>query len=281
MKLATRNLLCTLVGLHMIVLASAQTMGCDSLSNVIIYSNYDGGILNINVDQNIPNLKIGVVSYEAVQINITGTYASNVTKVWYAGYNGTNDNCNLGVTNTTITGVAPGVDTIEIYPAATYPDASGSPNMVCSFQCVSGNSGGCNTPEQVVHFFVTKFGESNFRFHRTLYNCWPSLVPVSGGGNCCIAPLSLSVQNESAQNSIAVFPNPASTELNVKLQLNNDEAARVVLYDATGAVVLAEDHELHTGENTLPLDVSNCATGIYLLHVISASGILSETITID
>ncbi|MGL4599423.1 MAG: hypothetical protein ACRCYO_18005, partial [Bacteroidia bacterium] len=97
----------------------AQSPFCDTLSNVVIYSNYDGGILNINVDQNIPNLKIGVCSYEAVQINIAGTYAANVTQVWYAGFDSNNDNCNLGVTNTTINGVPANVDTIQIYPAVT------------------------------------------------------------------------------------------------------------------------------------------------------------------
>jgi hypothetical protein len=282
MNTTTRNVFFALLAFFSAaVLSHAQTVGCDSMSNVIIYSNYDGGILNINVDQNIPNLKIGVVSYEAVQINISGTYAANVTKVWYAGYNGANDNCNLGVTNTTISGVAPGVDTIQIYPAVTYPDANGSPNMVCSYQCVSGNSGGCNTPEQVVHFFLTKFGETNFRFHRTLYNCWPPSVPVSGGGNCCLAPLSLSVQNTVATNGLSVFPNPAATDLGINVQMTNSENARIVLYDALGNAVRSSNEMLVTGENNLTWDVSNYATGIYLLQVNTASGVLSEKITIQ
>ena len=47
---------------------------CNTNGNVVIFSNYDGGTLNINVDVNIPNLKIGIVSYEAVEINLSGTY---------------------------------------------------------------------------------------------------------------------------------------------------------------------------------------------------------------
>lgn len=43
--------------------------------NVIIFSNYDGGVININCDVNIPNLKIGVCTYEDCQINITGPFA--------------------------------------------------------------------------------------------------------------------------------------------------------------------------------------------------------------
>ncbi|MEY3153196.1 MAG: hypothetical protein RLZZ333_1793, partial [Bacteroidota bacterium] len=33
---------------------------CNPNGNLFVFSNYDGGILTINVDQNIPNLKIGM-----------------------------------------------------------------------------------------------------------------------------------------------------------------------------------------------------------------------------
>jgi hypothetical protein len=50
----------------------SQTSFCDSTGNVAIYSNYDGGILRINVDTNIANLKIGIVGYENDSIIISG-----------------------------------------------------------------------------------------------------------------------------------------------------------------------------------------------------------------
>jgi hypothetical protein len=75
-----------------LLLVNGQTT-CNTEGNVVVFSNYDGGILNINVDQNIPNLKIGICSYEAVDIRITGTYASNVTAVIYAGFNDSNEIC--------------------------------------------------------------------------------------------------------------------------------------------------------------------------------------------
>ena len=53
----------------------AQAGACSGSGNLLIITNYDGGILNINVDANIPNLKIGVCSYESIQINITGAFA--------------------------------------------------------------------------------------------------------------------------------------------------------------------------------------------------------------
>jgi hypothetical protein len=85
---------------------NAQTP-CVNNGNLMLYSNYDGGIININVDVNIPNLKIGICTYEPVQVTISGIFAGNVTQVLYAGFNSTqnNNNCNQGNFITSITGV--------------------------------------------------------------------------------------------------------------------------------------------------------------------------------
>jgi hypothetical protein len=45
-------LLGLILGLH-VQFAWAQTFNCDPNGNVIIFTNYDGGELNINVDQNM------------------------------------------------------------------------------------------------------------------------------------------------------------------------------------------------------------------------------------
>ena len=49
----------------------AQTI-CNPNGNLLVYSNYDGGTLNISVDENIPNLYIGITTYEAVAIDLAG-----------------------------------------------------------------------------------------------------------------------------------------------------------------------------------------------------------------
>ena len=262
--------------------ANAQNTTCDSTSNIIIYSNYDGGILNLNIDQNIPNLMIGVCSYEAVQINISGTYASNVTKVWYAGYIGTNDNCNLGVTNTTISGVPNNVDTIQQYPLVTMTDANGSPNMVCAYQCASGNQGGCNTPEQVAHFFMTKFGGTTVRFHRTQYGCWPSqAVPISTAGNCCLIPVMTNTSEMAAGEITNVFPNPAADEINISYAAKKSGEAKLVLTDLLGREVIAQSFVSNPGELFFRLDISEIPNGIYLLQIKTTEGIVTKKIEIQ
>lgn len=168
------------------------TNSCDPNGNVIIYSNYDGGVLNINVDQNIPNLKIGVCSYEGVTINISGTFVGNVTAVRYAGYNANNAHCGSPI-STTINGVAAAITSVNIYPAATMSDPNGSSNMVCATGCSSGPTGGCNTPGQVAHYFLTHFG-GTMRLHQVQYGCWSGTQLVSAGGNCCLVNIVLPVE---------------------------------------------------------------------------------------
>ncbi|MDZ4679305.1 MAG: hypothetical protein SH848_04165 [Saprospiraceae bacterium] len=62
----------------------AAAQSCDPNGNLIIFSNYDGGELNINVDVDIADLRIGICTYEPVRITISGSFSGNVTEVLYA-----------------------------------------------------------------------------------------------------------------------------------------------------------------------------------------------------
>ena len=178
---------------------------CNNAGNLIIFSNYDGSRatttarLNIVIDQNIPNIKIGICSYERVTVNITGAFVGNVTAVRYAGFNAMG-NCNCGASagcaNTSvITGVPAGIITYSVYPAATVSDPNGNPNIDCAYQCTSGNQGGCNTASQVVAYFSSVLG-GTFRSHTVQYGCWNGAsFNFSTAGSCCLTtalPIELS-----------------------------------------------------------------------------------------
>ncbi len=174
--------------------SAAQTF-CYPNGNVIIYSNYDGGYLNIDVDQNIPNLKIGITTYEKCEINISGAYASNVQEVIYAGYNGNNDHCNPTPPTTAIYGVPSAITSIVILPPVTWSNSNGYYYIVCNYSCDSATyQGGCNTPDQIVHYYLTQFGGSLY-YHFTQYGCWGNTLHVSDGGNCCIGAAIIPPQN--------------------------------------------------------------------------------------
>lgn len=167
--------------------ASAQV--CNTNGNIVIFSNYNGGSLNINVDVNIPNLKIGVVSYEAVEVTLSGTYVNNVTGIEYAGFNNaSNTVCGGNIATTTFNGVPGGVTpNIEFVPPVTYSDPNGYIFIDCGYSCGPGNQGGCNTAAQIYAYFESVFGGTVYT-HETQYNCWSGMQNLSDGGNCCAAP---------------------------------------------------------------------------------------------
>ena len=164
---------------------SSTSQTCNTTGNVVVYANYDGGIVHINCDINIANLKIGICTYEAVEIHITGPFVGNVTEVLYAGYIGENDNCGIGVTETTISGVPPGITDILFAPPVTQTDANGYPYVICGYSCGTGNQGGCNTSNQIAEYFTDTFGGSLYLFDAQ-YNCWQNeTVNLTDGGSCC------------------------------------------------------------------------------------------------
>ncbi|MFM9006109.1 MAG: hypothetical protein ACKOSR_11500, partial [Flavobacteriales bacterium] len=185
---------------------------CNGSGNLVIYSNYDGGSLNINVDQDIPNLKIGICTYEPVEVNITGPFVGNVTEVLYAGFNSSanNNHCGLGIFNTTISGVNPAITQILTAPPLGFETLhnngqSGSSGLMTG---VSGQcdtlyyAGGGNTPDEVVTYFLNNLGD-DLLFHHTQYNCWLTEVyNLSDGGTCCVNPFtpqwSIEVPNDTA-----------------------------------------------------------------------------------
>ena len=166
---------------------------CDANGNLVIYSNYDGGIVTINVDQDIPNLIIGICTYEPANISLSGAFVNNVARVVYAGFNSTqnNNNCNQGNFPTSINGVPTSIADIIVYPPSPLINPNGWPNIlgVAGACDASTNAGGGNTPDQVVAYFEQETG-GVFRSHVTQYNCWQNTVyNISDGGNCCITGL--------------------------------------------------------------------------------------------
>jgi gliding motility-associated-like protein len=196
---------------------------CDPNANLVIYSNYDGGILTINVDQNIPDLRVGICTYEPIQVTFTGPFVGNITQVIYAGMNSNqnNNNCGLGNFTTSVTGVPAGIVTISPPmnpPLVGYTPAHGNGAGPWGGQMIgvaglcdtTVNAGGGNTPDEVVYYFLNATG-GTLLHHQTQYACWVNeTVNVSAGGNCCIipqvnVPCPTITVNTTAQTNVACF----------------------------------------------------------------------------
>jgi|LakMenEpi03Aug12_release.lakeMendotaPanAssembly.Ray.scaffolds.fasta_scaffold11358_10 hypothetical protein len=257
----------TVLSLCFLLLAGqvrSQGSFCSPQGNVVLFSNYDGGPLIINVDQNIPDLFIGVVSYEFTKISIVGPFAANVTQVVYAGYNGTNDPCNLGTSATTsVTGVPSNLVSILFAPSVSFPNSNGYGNVICGYSCdVNTNQGGCNTADQVAHYFLFNYG-GILRSHVTQYACWQGVQNLSAGGNCCEDPLS---------TGIAALAAPPANELRLDragdlLTVHTSRAALVI--DASGRTVCSL---AGTPEGRSRIDTSTWPVGAYVLREQEGSG---------
>jgi hypothetical protein len=191
-----KSILCSSLLCLLFYVQGKSQISCNPSGNLWVYSNYDGGVLNINVDVNQPNIKIGVCTYEPVTINITGAFAGNVTEVRYAGYVSTNNfHCNNSPATTTITGVPSNITSVNYLPPSTLSNPNGYTNIVCAYSCNTTNSqGGCNTADQIKAYFQTSMGGTLVSYF-TQYGCW-STTPyaLSAGGNCCnsVQPCAIS-----------------------------------------------------------------------------------------
>lgn len=269
---------------------------CDSTGNLVIFSNYDGGVLNINCDVNIQDLKIGICTYEPVQVNISGPYASNVSQVIYSGFNSSQGNVHCGTltpSTTTINGVSSNIaqvltmPAIGYYPTHVFGQAYQSGIMVgASGQCDTlYPHGGGNTADEIVGHFLDTLG-GVLRFHHTQYGCWLNEVHyLSEGGTCCIgAPTTPVVpdggapinpnggQNTGVANlstvtrSITSTPNPATDYVDVQM---SDKGVKVVRFTN---VLGRLEWTTTTSDQSVSIPVSNLPSGLYLVEVQSEEG---------
>ena len=240
--------------------AFAQTI-CNPTGNLIIFSNYDGGTLNINLDAPMSNIKIGVLTYEGVNINITGIGASAVTAVAYVGFNANNAHCG-SIINTNITGT-PGtsVNTITFAPPSSFPNPNGSTSMVCAYSCsTTTNQGGCNTVDQVEDYFMDLFPGSTIFMHKVQYGCWTGTQNVSNGGTCCALPTGITAYED--EKIVSVFPNPASDNLTLSFVTPVNKATVKVL-NVAGQVV--KEINAVSGNN-VTIDVATFPAGVYFVE---------------
>lgn len=192
---------CTPITTTLTITSQNVLPSCDSSGNWLMYATYNGGKLNLVVDQNIPNLKIGICTYEPVQLTLSGPFVGNVTQVLYAGFNSAqnNNNCGFPITTTTITGVPTSVYSILTLPPVNIispPNPNnilGLPNgnntgIAALGSCdITTYQGGANTADQVLDYFLTQFG-GTLRGYKIDNCCWLDSVPYRISaiqGACC------------------------------------------------------------------------------------------------
>lgn len=68
----------------------------------------------------------------------------------------------------------------------------------------------------------------------------------------------------------ALFPNPASTTVNIMLTAPGRDRLTIFITDIAGRVVMQKEIDVAAGKNTIPLDISRLANNTYLLKATAA-----------
>ncbi len=234
---------------------------CNNVGNLMLFTNYDGGSLVINVDANIPNLKIGIVSYEAVAVSIIGTFSNNVTGIVYAGFNSTNTNCSPGVPTTTFSGVPTLTPTISFAPAVTLTNSNGYSSIICGYSCSNTtNQGGCNTRDQIEAYFVNVFPSSPIYAHKIQYGCWTGAQTLSSGGTCC--NITTGINKNSEQHLFSIYPNPFNHHTNIEFQ-SEQTNTHIKLTDLFGKEISTQ---LFSGKSLI-IEKGTLSEGVYFLQI--------------
>jgi type IX secretion system substrate protein len=282
MKKKYKLLLLLIIFVFMKSYSQAQAF-CDTAGNIVIFSNYDGGILRINVDVNIPNLKIGITGYENDSILISGAYVNNITQVIFAGYyNSSNVHCNPWPSQKSISGVSAAITQINFVPPSTYNNPYGYLYIICNTSCSDSTSqGGCNTPDQVADYFFNQFGTTKLMFHYTQYGCWNGIYNLSAGGNCCAVPTTTGISENVLNEHIRISPNPSGGTFQVSgLRF---EVADVSVYNVYGEEIDDQTYDYKTKNVSggLEIDLSDHPAGVYLLKIAGENVTVTKKIIVE
>jgi hypothetical protein len=77
----------------------------------------------------------------------------------------------------------------------------------------------------------------------------------------------LSEGNAANRSSLKVYPNPAGSVINFKLDTKTSSTVEAVIYNQSGMQVKSEMVHLNIGSNKVSIDVSGLATGSYIIKV--------------
>lgn len=238
----------------------AQVGLCDPAGNRVLFTNYDGGVLTIDVDVDVPDLRIGVVAYNAVRVEVSGQYAANVAQVAYAGVNAdAGDYCGDGVVNTTTVGGVPASDvSIAVAPPGVLTNSFGYPNIICAYSCVLNEwQGGCNTADQVEAYFADVLGGTQ-RAHTIQYGCWSGVYKLSEQVTCCGPTLGVARHADAPASFTVRGP-----------ELVVGRASGAVVHDASGREVL----RIAPGAQGRAVHIAHLPPGLYVARAADGSSL--------
>lgn len=73
---------------------------------------------------------------------------------------------------------------------------------------------------------------------------------------------------ESSFN-LSVYPNPASTNLNISIEMEEEETVEITVFDIRGAILSTQKEEVNQGQNEFEMDIRAIKNGLYYLEILT------------
>jgi hypothetical protein len=91
----------------------------------------------------------------------------------------------------------------------------------------------------------------------------------------------INVAETPLDRSLSVYPNPSSGVFRVDFELGSAQRVEIKVLNATGQVVRVRTLESANGVQRHSIDMSSCASGLYLLQITSEEGVVTRRIAIQ
>ncbi|MHB8261577.1 MAG: T9SS type A sorting domain-containing protein [Bacteroidia bacterium] len=149
------------------------------------------------------------------------------------------------------------------------------PNSLQSLDCANNNITCFPTfPNSII-------GAGNLSIDPNPYNCLPNHIaamsaydatnfPICAAGNSNGCPVATGIQQFANSNEVSIYPNPASTIINLKIsQFDNLKMNSVEIYNTIGECIL---HQIVSSAN-FQIDVADLSEGVYNLQISTSSNL--------
>lgn len=174
--------------------------------NIFLFSNSEGGTYTLVVDQDLPNIQIGIVSLAPSIVTLTGPYVGNVSTVLVSGYS----------TMSTVKGIDASKAQQDLQAPVTRQQAYADNEIVCAdgIRIKSYSNWGCNSSTQIEEYFLSKFGEVSVLSHMTRNNAFSGTIPLSA------ARLNMVVVRDTTHFNVAAAAGQPTGAVKITVDVN-------------------------------------------------------------
>lgn len=88
-------------------------------------------------------------------------------------------------------------------------------------------------------------------------------------------------EKQTSINALSVYPNPVTSNINIRFNAKESQNTNIELYNITGAKVYSEKLGEQTGTVSHTIDAASFAKGVYILKVISGKAVENKKIIIE